>query len=152
MSRRSDRHRRVALDLNERHWTRTFGEVTVIGSWVGNQAEPCLVLVNSLDLAVQGEPGAARLRPFVIRLSEAFEHDVEDPFWREAALFLAEKAATDMRLEPTLARKHAIAGIIHGLLGDLMKIPPRSDTVIGDVEVRFGNGRTMSGVIAEPFG
>ena len=152
MSRRDDRSRRLLLNLNERVWTKVSGEVTVIGTWVGERAEPCIALVSSLDLAVAGEPGSNRMRPFVIRLTEAFEHDVEDPVWQQAALTLARKAAIDMRLEPTLARQHAIATIIHDALGDLMRIPPRPDTVIGDAEIRHRDGRTLSAVIVEPFG
>lgn len=110
---------RPVLDLTMRQWTRTRGDLTVIGTWYGTEvagSEPCLVIIPTFR--------SRGFQPAVICLSSAWrwEHDPRHVAQKTiefvAGLGLPAEAATCLRL----------ASLINDHLDDLVKLPPRPHT------------------------
>lgn len=116
--------RELFLDLTRHHWRREQGDITVFGTWVGPDREPCLVLAPTAALSAARSPGGRRFTPFVVRLREAFELDRDDPHFREHIVLLAHMAGEALGLGYSRALCHRIATILHDGLADLMRIPP----------------------------
>lgn len=110
----------VMLDLTNRHWTRTRGPVTVIGTWYRNSDarwRPCMVLIRT------GEEMSDETVPCVIAMDRAWVWDerIGDPA-EAARMCFAFAEALRLGTEPkTIIR---LASIVHDLLGDLLSIPP----------------------------
>lgn len=110
---------KIILDLTKRHFTVRRGPLNAIGSWVRleNRWQPCLVLVRSL------EEMAAITVPCIVPLKDAhiwFE-DFGNP---QRAAHIAVGFVEALRLTGGPKSAMFVARTIHGLLEDLMKIPP----------------------------
>jgi hypothetical protein len=109
------------LDLTNRHFTRVLGDITLIGTWYGediDESEPVLCLVPTFRVLFDGV--ALRSKPCCVSLSAAYLYD--DPRY---LLARAMEFAQLLGFEDSMQRTHKIAEAIHGSLLDLIAMPPR---------------------------
>lgn len=119
----------ISLDLSKRHWQHTHGDITVIGTWLAIEGakRQCMVLLRS------GDEKSDHAQPCIVTIDQAWvwSEQVGDP--RKSAR-LAFGFAQAMRLNEhnpkTIIR---IATIIHDHLGDLLTIPPYTETDLAPV-------------------
>lgn len=110
---------KYALDLTKTHFTQQHGDITVHGSWYGEQQKPCLVLVPSFRM------GFEKVTPCIVPLESAWawsEEEGEPRHTVQMALQFASCLGLDGFNRFTLMR---ILTIVRDHLGDLMKIPPK---------------------------
>lgn len=109
------------LDLNNRHFTRVLGDITLIGTWYGEDLDdsfPVLCLVPTFRVLFDGV--ALRSKPCCVSLSAA--HLYDDPKY---LLARSMEFAQLLGFEDSMSRTHKIAEAIHGSLLDLITMPPR---------------------------
>lgn len=113
------------LDLTKKSFERRLGDITVIGTWVGDdiETEPCLVLIPTHRRV---EPGK-RNKPVVIGLSAAYKYYHGDDY-RDGPSYLLDRAIEFNRalgFDDTATNVHRIASAIYDSLGDLISMPPK---------------------------
>lgn len=140
----------TALDLTRRHFSRTLGQITIIGTWIqlADGWRPCLVLIRT------GEDHAAV--PCIVPLESAW---VWDDRSGEGSPAVAARTAMDfaraLRLDdagdPFVP--HRIATLIADHLDQLVAMPPApadDEVVIGEAVVtERETGRTFEVEIRE---
>lgn len=116
---------RIALDLTKHHFCRKAGDLTVYGTWFGDQRRPCLVLVPA------NHNDATRYSPFVIPIDNAWiwSEEVGSPALQVDS---ADKACRALGMDYlnrfTLLK---ILCAIRDNMSDLLKMPPKpSEAVI----------------------
>lgn len=110
------------LDLTNRAFTHVLGDLTVIGTWYGddiNECEPVLCLVPTHRINMF-DGVSIRSKPCCIALSAAYRYD--DPKY---LLSRAMEFSQLMGFGDDMQRTHKIAEAIHGRLQDLIEMPPR---------------------------
>lgn len=110
---------RIALDLTRYAFRRQHGDITVYGTWFGEQQRPALVLVPSY------REGFERVTPCVVPLENAWKWSEEVGDQQDAvqtAFQFAECLGLDGFNRFTLLR---ILSIVRDELGELLKIPPK---------------------------
>ena len=131
------------LDLTRRHWTKTRGPITAIGTWVRLEGrfEPCMVLIRA------GSELSDRLIPCVIPMSRAWvwSEDLGDPVEAANTTFLfAQALGINFHDQRSV---FAIATLIHDQLGELLSIPPYQPdnlpTVAEAILTNHSTGRTV---------
>ena len=108
------------LDLNKRHWTRTKGPITLIGTWIRDRFDrwqPCMVLIRT------GDELSDHLWPCVITMDKAWVWDTVIGDEREAGETLA-GFLDPLRLPPNTSTIVGLFNLINDHLGDLLTIPP----------------------------
>ncbi len=118
----------VVLDLTQTHFEKTRGDLTLYGSWYGDQRRPCLAVLP------------AKLKeasiPLVIVLDDAWKWNPDDPdaqpenSARQIGAFLY---ANGFDSANTFTAQRVV-GLVHDHLGDLLRIPPKptSSVVVAD--------------------
>ncbi len=110
----------VALDLTRRHFHRTLGDLTLIGSWVLNEDErwrPCLAIIRT------GDERCEHTVPCVVTLDKAW-------IWSQEVGDMLQCADTVagflhcLRMNPTKRNIIRIASMVEDHLDDLLNIPP----------------------------
>jgi hypothetical protein len=133
------------LDLTRTHFTRQLGDVTVIGSWIGeslDESEPCLVLLPTYQ-----RHSYERVKPCCIALSSAYLYD--DPRYLLARSMEFNKA---LGFTDDMSHVHKVADVIYDHLQDLIEMPPRPVTQAyeaADAIITDANGRRKSAVIMD---
>jgi hypothetical protein len=109
---------RPILDLEYPCWTRTFGDITAIGSWTLDDDRPCIVLVPTFK-----RPDGTRVTPCVIRIDDAYLWTPEtgDPTITAPRTAAYADALGFSRVDPGLLLR--IFGIIEDCLSDLLRMP-----------------------------
>jgi hypothetical protein len=121
------------LDLSFQAWTRTYGDITVIGTWRLDTDRPVIVLVPTFTPLDGG-----KLTPCVIPLDQAYQ-------WNEITADPGHSARKTyefceaLRFTPTPALQIRIHNIINDCLGDLLRMPPMP---------RYTEGEAVADVIA----
>lgn len=109
---------RYDLDLTQTHFQRTFGDITLFGTWFDKDRKPALVLVPTNKL------GSEYIVPCVVPMSQAW-------VWDEATGDGAHCArvsclfATNMGFGFDTMKIMKITSIIRESIGDLLNIPPK---------------------------
>lgn len=139
-------HRRPFLDLNQVEWSHTYGDLTLFGTWVGDQQTPALVLVPTHNLG-----GDSRIIPCVVPLDSAWlwAEETGDP--RHVA-WATWTFANNLGLEASNAFTcMRIASAIRGNLGRLLAIRPKSTerVVVADAVITDESGRQRHAEIAD---
>jgi hypothetical protein len=131
------------IDLTKRAWTRTIGELTLIGTWLYQSEHmrwrPCLVLMRS------GDEKSDHCIPCVVPLDNAWIWDerIGDP--RTAVRTVHEFLAM-LRLTQDPRNNIRIASLIHDHLDDLIAIPPYpygEGALLGELTMTDSNGRVV---------
>jgi hypothetical protein len=108
-----------ALDLNRRHFTKTRGDITAIGTWLrlDQQWKPCMVLIPA-DTDYDD-----RLVPCVVTQDSAWmwSREVGDP---ASTVPLTRNFSQCLRFPDDPRTLIKIASFIEDMLGDLLRIPP----------------------------
>jgi hypothetical protein len=110
------------LDVNNRAWTRTLGELTLIGTWLrvdGGQWRPCMVIIRASD------EGSDRTTPCIVTADNAWiwSEAVGDPKQAARAAFNFARALRLDEHDPRVMVR--LAMLIEDHLDDLLHIPPR---------------------------
>lgn len=109
---------RPVLDLTETHFTRTCGNLKVIGTWYGaTERRPCLAIVPS------GTISHERMTPAIIPLDSAWlwSEEVGDPqHCARACMAFAKGLGLDSHNKFDMIN---LASAIRDHLGDLISIP-----------------------------
>lgn len=109
------------LDLTEVQFERCYGDITVFGTWFGQDRKPALVLVATNKI------GSAELIPCVVPESQswAWSEEIGDGAHcaRISSLF-----ALNLGFGFDAIKTMKIASVIRDCLGDLNKIPPKPKT------------------------
>lgn len=134
-----------AIDLSQHSFTRSQGDVTVIGTWLladnPDDVEPALVLVPTYRM----RKGA--MKPCCIGLSSAYRYDEPGYLLRAAMRFNEALGFTD-----SMTHVNKLAELIHGSLQDLIEMPPKpvhGSRVLGEAIITDASGRKMSQEIRE---
>lgn len=107
------------LDLTQVHFQRTFGDITLFGTWFGEQRRPALVLLPTYMI------GYAGVVPCVVPLASAWKWAEETGDPRHAAR-ISRMFAQSLSLSPdNIATLMRITTIIRDHIGDLIAIPPK---------------------------
>lgn len=107
------------LDLTQVHFLRTYGDITLYGTWFGKDRNPALVLMPTYLI------GRPRVVPCVVPLASAWKWAPEtgDPAHAaRVSLMFAERLTLTPHNPMTLMR---ITTIIRDAIGDLLHIPPK---------------------------
>ncbi|MDF3073454.1 MAG: BcepIL02 gp45 [Alphaproteobacteria bacterium] len=127
--------RQPAIDLSRQQFSRTSGDLAVIGTWLWNEDqethEPALVIINALN------PRA--FKPCVVALSAAYKYD-DARYCAQVAGALAGLTGSD-----SMQTAHKIALLIEDSLNDLLNMPPNpvDAVVVADATVA-ADGRKRS--------
>ncbi len=108
------------LDLTKRHWTKTRGDITAIGTWLRLDGDfrPCMVLIPA------GREYDERLIPCVVTADRAWiwSEEIGDPAQSAPIAFqFAEVLGLSVHEPRNIIR---LAMFINDMLGDLLHIPP----------------------------
>lgn len=137
---------RPVLDLTMREFGHSFGDLTIIGSWLGaevSNSEPCLVVVPTHP--------RGRFMPFVVPLSAMWRWD-EQPrlVWMPIEVYspceftlALDRACEGLGLLPTPANRNRIKTLIQDHLDELRAMPVRPwrhRVVGGSARVRDSEG------------
>lgn len=111
-----------ALDLNKIAWKRTFGEVTAMGCWFGQDDTPCLVLVPTFLM------GVTQITPCIVPIQNAWHwaEETGEPAYAVQNSLVFAKALGLNASEPRDVLK--ITSIVRDCLGDLLTMTPRPKT------------------------
>jgi len=110
---------RIVLDLTKHHFCRKAGDLTVYGSWYGEQNRPCLVLVPA------NHSDANSYAPFIVPIDNAWiwSEEVGVPALQvESASNACRALGMDFLNRFTLLK---ILCAIRDNMGDLLKMPPK---------------------------
>jgi len=110
---------RIALDLTQYHFVRKAGDLTVYGTWFGDQKRPALVLVPA------NHNDRDRFAPFVVPIDNAWiwSEELGDPALQVQSAHDACRALGFDHLNRfTLLR---ILCAIRDNMADLLKMPPK---------------------------
>lgn len=136
------------LDLALRHFERTLGDVTVIGTWLLTTKRPVLCLVPSRPM-----PTHDRVIPCLVPMDQAFEWDetTGDP---QFCAVMSYQFAAALGLNPSEPRNVIfVTTLIRDSLGDLLNMPPFPSTekaVMADVLMTDTNtGKTREAEIVD---
>lgn len=106
------------IDLKRYGFKHQHGDITVFGTWAGDNRRPCLVLVPSYRMI-----SADRITPCVVPLVNAWKWDRRKGLPEDCALTSAAFAEA-LGLTPNIMTCIRITTIIHDHLDDLLKMPP----------------------------
>ncbi len=113
------------LDLTKVHFQRTYGDITLFGSWFGQDRRPALVLMPTHRIGWSG------VVPCVVPLASAWKWAPETGDPAHAArisLMFAERLSLTPHNPMTCMR---ITTIVRDAIGDLLTIPPKpTETVV----------------------
>ena len=136
-----------ALDLNEYHFTRDLGELTLFGTWITideeDGPEPCLAIVRTHHM------GRDRIKPCVVVLNDAWRYDDPKSGHRHL-LNTAVSFAKVLGYANNMTNVHKVADVIHSHLLDLIKMPPapglgeENRSRGAEVTITDANGRRIS--------
>lgn len=110
---------KLALDLSKTTFTRSFGDIVVLGTWYGPSGEPCIVLMRSNYI------GKANVTPCAVLLRDAWKwgesdgdgaHCAQTSFWFAEALGLNTANVNAIM---------CVTSIVRECLGDLISIRPK---------------------------
>lgn len=119
------------IDLSRRHFTRAYGDITVIGTWSLANSRPVLALIPTVR-----RPDHNRVMPCLVPIDMAWmwdEHTGDPAHCAEASVMFANALGKNPYSPRELIR---IASTIREHLGDLLMMPamPTSeDRVIADI-------------------
>ncbi len=127
----------TSLNLNHYHFKRTIAGITIIGTWIHDEAKShsCLVLIR------EGDELNAAMVPCVVAEADAYVfcgiQGIGEP---ERAIPTAAKFAQMMRMSVDKPTVYKIIKTIEDHIGDLVSIPPFSPPfadakVIADVVI-----------------
>jgi len=107
------------LDLTLRHFERTVGNVTVIGTWLLTTQRPALALIPAKPL-----PHYDRITPCLVPLDLAYEWDEHTGDPGSCALMSFQFAAA-LGMNPNEPRNVIfVTTLVRDSLGDLLSMPP----------------------------
>lgn len=134
-----------AIDLTKFAWRKQQGDITVYGTWYGDNLRQCLVLVPSYRRKTPGQWG-----PVVVLVDDAhlWAVDTGAPFYVQQ---MAPKFARSLGFDPTPALCARIANLIDSHVGDLLTIPPKpaERVVVADAFLIGEDGKTRHIEVAE---
>lgn len=124
-----------ALDLTQTHFTQQHGDITVFGSWFGDELRPCLVLIPTYRRR-------GSFKPSVILIDDAYLWSTEfgiPGYVMQQAPQIAFSLGFDVT--PQLCAR--IANMVQDHMADLLQIPPKPVElfVAADAIVTDENGR-----------
>lgn len=108
------------LDLTQYHFMHQRGDLTIYGTWYGNQHQQCLVIVPSFRVE--------KCRPLIIDVDDAWKWNPEDPQSMPGLNRLYVNSFLDqnnMDAGNTFTAMKVVT-LVHDHLGDLLHIPPKS--------------------------
>ncbi|TPW31823.1 hypothetical protein FJU08_06815 [Martelella alba] len=122
---------RYAIDLTRYHFQKRQGELALYGTWYGDKARPCLVVVPTNHI------GHDRCRPLVITIDDAWQWNPDDT----DAMPETNAAMVQQFLDVNgmdfgnMRSAMRVVSLIHDHLGDLISIPPKASLarVVADV-------------------
>lgn len=129
------------LDLEQNHFVKQRGDITVYGTWVGenlSESEPCLVLVPTYRMGT---------KPCCVALSSAYKYD--DPIYLANASRRFNEA---LGFEDSSTRVVKVASAIVEHLGDLIAMPPKPKSeskYVAEATLTDDSGRSRSFEIIE---
>lgn len=112
---------RYDLDLTQVHFQQTYGDITLFGTWFGEQRRPALVLMPTFAIGQD----VIRVTPCVVPLASAWCWDRERGDPRHCArisIMFAQSLGLSAHNSATLMR---ITTIIQDNLGELLGMPPK---------------------------
>lgn len=121
---------KLALDLSKTTFTRSFGDIVVLGSWYGPKGEPCIVLMRSNYI------GKENVTPCAILLRDAWkwsENGGDGAHCARTSFWFAEVLGLNTANTNSIMR---VTSIIRECLEDLLKIAPKPEgdkVVVADV-------------------
>lgn len=107
------------LDANKRQFTRTFGNITVVGTWFGKDKEPAIALLPT-DLM-----GVRVIRPCVVLVSQAWlwaEETGEGDYVARMSISFADALGLDPHSVKDVVR---VTSIVRECMGDLLTVKPK---------------------------
>ncbi|MFG1462107.1 hypothetical protein V5F77_04335 [Xanthobacter sp. DSM 24535] len=120
---------RYDLDLTKVQFQKTYGDITLYGTWFGKDRRPALVLMPTFRI------GEVRVTPCVVPLATAFQWAPETGAPRHAAR-ISRMFAESLGLSPhnpmTCMR---ITTIIRDHIGDLICMPPKPDDKVAVADI-----------------
>ena len=133
---------RPDLDLTQRAWVHSYGDLTLYGSWFGEKLRPCIAILPSYR--------RRGFQPVVVLVDDAWRWDgnTGSPFYVQQE---APRMARALGMEPTPATCARIANLINDHLGDLLTIPPKpaERIAVADAIVTDEDGRQQHYEITE---
>lgn len=123
-----------AIDLTRTQFSRTLGNLTIVGTWLWNDDqenyEPALVVVSSIR--------PKGFKPCVVALSAAYKYN--DPIY---LAHVAKEFVHLLCLQDDMSTAHKVATMIHDHLGDLLNMPPNptSQIIVADATIGSGSGK-----------
>ena len=133
------------LDLTQSHFQRTYGNLTVFGTWFGKDRTPALAIVQTMLI---GKPDVI---PCIVPLASAF-------MWDERTGDGAHCARTSISFAESLGLNAydvrsglKVTHVIRDCLGDLLSMPvkPTERIVFGDAVITEENGKQHHAEIAD---
>jgi hypothetical protein len=108
-----------ALDLSQRHWTKTRHGITAIGTWIRLEgiSRPCMVLIRA------GSEYDDRTVPCVITVDRAFEWEPQTADFAQTIL-RAIGFCEALRLSLDKHNVVRLMNFVNDHLSDLLSIPP----------------------------
>lgn len=131
-----------ALDLTHYHFVKQRGDITIYGTWVGEDvadSEPCLALVPTHS--------RGRVTPCCVALSSAWKYD--EPSYM---LSMAMHFNRALGFADSMSSVHRVATAIHDHLQDLIEMPPRpvrSERAAADAVITEESGRRHEATLYE---
>lgn len=124
-----------ALDLSEIAWSKQHGDITLIGTWFGDDLRPCLVLVPSYRKR-------SGFRPAVVLMDDAWRWSTElgTPGY---VMDQAPKIVANLGFDVTPQQCARVANLIADHIGDLLNIPPKpaAREVVADAIITSEGGK-----------
>lgn len=126
---------KYALDLTQTHFTKRHGDITIHGTWFGEDRRPCLVIVPTF-----GRRGM--YRPSVILVDDAYLWSAE---FGQAGYVMqqAPKIVACLGFDVTPSLCARVANLVQDHMADLLQIPPKPVElfVVADAISTDENGR-----------
>lgn len=124
-----------SLDLTQTHFTRPCGDITIHGSWYGDELRPCLVIVPTY-----GRRGY--YKPSVILVDDAYLWSTE--FGSVGYVMQqAPKIVAYLGFDLSAQLCARVANLVQDHMADLLQIPPKPVElfVVADAIATDENGR-----------
>lgn len=126
---------RPALDLTQVAWAHQHGDITVFGTWFGENLRPCIAIVPTYR-------SRSGFKPAVILVDDAFLWSAE--FGNPGYVAMqAPQIVNSLGFDVTPQQCARIANLIQDHMSDLLTIPPKpiERVVVADAILTDQNGR-----------
>ena len=144
---------RIALDLTQSHFIKERGDLTLYGSWYGEQRRPCLAVLPTNREGI----------PLVIELKDAWKWNPDDKDVPGLLIIPGRESQPESSARLIGAFLYAngydsnsitamrVLSLIHDHLGDLLAMPPKPTTlqVVADAFRTDENGKVHHQEIRE---